>query len=125
MRTAQAATQCAAQRPGPGRQGVTVGSAVAGLALAVPPVGGVAVSEAGLVGSLSVELPVGAGTDVLGVVAEAVVSGDAGCVAEGDTSGCADALTEADGEIDAEGLVLGEGTPLLDGVAAGFTTGCQ
>lgn len=111
---------------GPGRQGVTVGSAVAGLALAVSPVGGVAVSEAEPVGSLTGgELSVGVGVDALGVVAGAVVSGDAGGVAEDEASGCAIALAEAEGEADAEALALGELLLVAGLLAAGPATGLQ
>lgn len=127
MRTAQAATQCA-QRPGPGRQGVTVGSAVSGFELGVSPVGEPGVSGAGLVGSAAGELSVEVGADALGVVAGALVfSGGAGCVAEAEVSGCADALAESDGEADtdAEALALGalDGELFLLGVV-GPVSGC-
>jgi len=124
MRTAQAATQCA-QRPGPGRQGVTVGSAVSGFELAVSPVGDVGVSGAELVGSVAGELSVEVGVDALGVVAGAVVSGDADDVAEAEASGCAIALAEAEGEADAEALALGESLLVAGLLAAGPATGLQ
>jgi len=110
---------------------VTVGSAVAGFALAVSLVGGVATSEAEPVGSLSGgELSVGAGLDALGVGADALVPGDPGCVTEGDASGCAGALAEADGEVEgeADGEVLASGDELFlpgRGGAAGLTTFCR
>jgi hypothetical protein len=124
MRTAQAATQCA-QRPGPGRQGVTVGSAVSGFELAVSVVGDVGVSGAELVGSVAGELSVEVGVDALGVVAGAVISGDADDVAEAEASGCAIALAEAEGEADAEALALGESLLVAVLLAAGPATGLQ
>lgn len=88
-----------------------------------------AVSEAGLVGSASVELSVGLGADALGVTAGAVVSDDAGCVAEGEASGCADALAEADGEAEADGsaeaLAVIEGLAVSCASLGGFTAAVQ
>lgn len=118
------------QRPEPAHQGVTGVSAVSsGLALPVSPVGGVAVSEAGLVGSPSVELSVGLGAEALGVTAGAVVSGDVGVVVEGEVSVGAGALAEAEGEVEAEAdgetLASDDGCFLLDGMAVGFVAGTQ
>lgn len=124
MRTAQAATQCA-QRPGPGRHGVTVGSAVSGFELGVSPIGEAGVSGAGLVGSAAGELSVEVGADALGVAAGAVVSGDAGGVTEAEASGCAVALAEAEGEADVEVLALGEALLVAGLLAAGPATGLQ
>jgi len=104
-----------------------VSAVASGLALPVSLVGGVAVSEAGLVGSPSVELSVGLGADALGVIAGAVVSDDAGCVAEDEASGCADALAEVDGEVEADGdaEVLARGDELfLLGTVVGPAVGC-
>jgi len=126
MRTAQAATQCA-QRPGPGRQGVTAGSAVPGFELGVSPVGEPGVSGPELVGSAAGELSVEVGAVALGVVAGAAVSGDAGCVTEAEVSGCADALAESEGEagVGAEGFASVEALSAAVLRAAGSATGIQ
>jgi len=112
---------------GPGRQGVTAGSTTSGFVLAVPPAGGVAASEAGLVGSFSGELDVGVGA--LDVVPCAVVSGDVGCAAEDDASGCAGALGEAEGEAEtgagSEAVAVGDAELFPCIGAAGATTGFQ
>lgn len=127
MRTAQAATQwCAATRAGPS-QGVTEGSPVTGFEPVISLVGEAGVVGAELVGSPAGELSVGAGVDALGVVAGALVSGDAGGVAEAEATGCAVALAEAEGEADAdaEALALGEALPAAGLLAVDPTTGPQ